>query len=138
MRMLNFVLDSFKGETFVFKVKRQVLVASTVCTFIKIFNNENFSFSFENLRIFEDIWRICNLRRSLKNFWINKDSSYLSSVHFQKPKNLRIRLQSIFNLCCNTALLINSFSDSLIHWLEKVRTNFIVYLERAHLAFLTT
>merc|ERR1711873_359233 len=32
------------------------------------FNNRNFSFSFENLRIFEDLRRICNLRRSSKNF----------------------------------------------------------------------
>ena len=31
MGMFNFVLDSIKGEIFDFKVKRQVLVASTVC-----------------------------------------------------------------------------------------------------------
>ena len=30
MGMLNFVLDSFRGEIFEFKVKRRVLVASTV------------------------------------------------------------------------------------------------------------
>ena len=30
MRMFIFVLDSFKGEIFDFKVKRRVLVASTV------------------------------------------------------------------------------------------------------------
>ena len=30
MGIFNFVLDSFKGEIFDFKVKRQVLVASTV------------------------------------------------------------------------------------------------------------
>ena len=30
MGMLNFVLDSFRGEIFDFKVKRRVLVASTV------------------------------------------------------------------------------------------------------------
>ena len=74
-----------------------------VAAWKKIFINKNFSFSFENLRIFEDIWRICNLRRSSKNFWINEDSSYSSSVHFKKPKNLHIRLRSIFNLRCNTA-----------------------------------
>ena len=31
MGMFNFVLDSFKGEIFDFKVHRRVLVASTVC-----------------------------------------------------------------------------------------------------------
>ena len=56
------------------------------CWLKENFNNKNFSFSFENLRIFEDIRRICNLWRSLKNFWINEDSLYLSSVHFQKTK----------------------------------------------------
>ena len=32
MGMFNFVLDSFKGDIFDFKVKRQVLEASTVFT----------------------------------------------------------------------------------------------------------
>ena len=72
------------------------------CCLKENFNNENFSFSFENLRIFEDLRRICNLRRSSKNFWINEDSSSSSSVYFQEPKNLRIRLRPIFNLRCNT------------------------------------
>ena len=67
--------------------------------FKTIFNNKVFPFSFENLFIFEDILRIWN---SSKNFWINKDSSYLSSVYFKKPKNLCICLWSIFNLLCNT------------------------------------
>ena len=42
-----------------------------------------------------------------KKFWINEDSSYLSSVHFQKLKNLHIRLQYIFILRCNTAVNIH-------------------------------
>ena len=32
MGMFNFVLDSFKGEIFGFKVKRQDLIAGTVAT----------------------------------------------------------------------------------------------------------
>ena len=36
MGMFNFVLDSFKGEIFDFKVKRRVLVASTVDVLLKI------------------------------------------------------------------------------------------------------
>ena len=80
------------------------------CWLKENFNNKNFSFSFENLRIFEDIRRICNLRRSSKNFWFNEDSSYSSSVYFQKPKNLRIRLRSIFNLRCNTDMKLRDWS----------------------------
>ena len=54
------------------------------------------------------------LQRSSKKFWINEDSSYSSSVHFQKPKNLRIRLRSIFNLRCNTDLKISPPFDNLL------------------------
>ena len=49
------------------------------CWLKENFNNKNFSFSFENLRIFEDIRRICNLRRN-----------------FELTKILHIRLWSIF------------------------------------------
>ena len=69
---------------------------------------------------FLKLWRICNLRRSSKNFWINEDSSYSSLVHFQKPKNLCIRLRSIFNLCWKI------LSTTLIPGLEekkKLRSN---------------
>ena len=34
--------------------------------------------------------------------------------------------------------LINSFINSLIHWLKKITDNFRVYLECVHPAFLTT
>ena len=37
MGMSNFVLDSFKGELFDFKVKRRVFVASTVDDIILLF-----------------------------------------------------------------------------------------------------
>ena len=74
---------------------------------------------FKEFAIFEDIQRICNLRRSLKNFWIKEDSLYSSSVYFQKLKNLCIRLRSIFNLRCNTAVWhhLNCFQYvQICHW----------------------
>ena len=37
MGMFNFVLDSFKGEIFDFKVKRQGLIAGTVYSISKAF-----------------------------------------------------------------------------------------------------
>ena len=41
MGMFNFVLDSFKGEIFDFKVKRQGLIAGTVSLLLgQIFNYE--------------------------------------------------------------------------------------------------
>ena len=98
---------------------------SKICTFLKLWSSifpkkykvlllgefvqvaiyKTIPFSFENLCIFDDIRRICNHWRSSKNFLINEDSSFSSSVHFQKPKNLHIRLRFIFNLHCNTAKL---------------------------------
>ena len=46
MGMFNFVLDSFKGEIFDFKIDRQVLVASTVSGLIGMWYvvfHENYS-----------------------------------------------------------------------------------------------
>ena len=42
MGMFNFVLDSFKGEIFDFKVKRQSLIAGTVLFVLNYSNTEQF------------------------------------------------------------------------------------------------
>ena len=57
------------------------------CCLKENFNTENFSFSFENLCIFEDLWRFANSSKIfvfvLGLFSETEESSYLSPVHFQ-------------------------------------------------------
>ena len=49
MGMFNFVLDSFKGEIFDFKVDRRVLVASTVLTLIPTKRDGKVNFLYSKL-----------------------------------------------------------------------------------------
>ena len=77
-------------------------------------------YCWEDLSKLLSAWQILTMKNlhfplkifvSSKNFWINEDSSYSSSVLYKKPKNLRIHLRSIFNLRCNTgSLLVESIS----------------------------
>ena len=125
---LNFIVSLSRKET-----KTQVTFASEYpyffhhrydifCSYIfftlnylcssLIFANRPFHFkifgtskNFQSSKTFEDF---CFPRRFFVFifglFSESEESSYSSSVYFQKPKNLRIRLRSIFNLCCNTVL----------------------------------
>ena len=89
----------------------------------------HFPFNFsENLRFFEYLRRNSYLRRSSKIFQNSEESSSSSSVYFQDPKILRLRLRSIFNLRCNTVLnifLFKLFYQMFISLL-KIYWNFVL------------
>ena len=74
MGMFNFVLDSFKGEIFDFKVKRRVLVASTVSICIgSMFLN----YSYECVVEISWLWFDC---RSCPDDFKNVGHLYRSSM----------------------------------------------------------
>ena len=70
MGMFNFVVDSFKGEIFDFKVDRQVLVASTVIDHSEVF----LPFS----RLLLSIWSIWDVV-----FHENYSKLYIEEVNFE-------------------------------------------------------
>ena len=74
------------------------------------------TFQIANLRFFKYLRRNFYLRRSSKIFQNSEESSSSSLVFFLSTKILRLRLRSIFDLRCNTALhlLLSSCGDSAL------------------------